>query len=245
MYAQLKLTNMTDKLPALAGVAQQIQSQTHDTYLSGIWESQFVRGLQWCYDPPEAMTRPERPRAPSWSWAALDRRKKKTEDPEHDFNLSATFHSQYVPSVNEPSLLHYSPGLTEYGCLGCISGSLTLLGLWRPVSLGGDKNSVPERYRLSYPTPVMVEGDPAFTTGARMDTDEKPLDGVSLGCLQIGNQEYIGPKYSVKRFVSALLLQKVEKAEHQGLRYVRIGLAVFPESLDLVEGWEKRSVEII
>ena len=244
MYAQLRLTNMTDKLPALAGVAQQIQSQTHDTYLSGIWESQFVRGLQWWYDPPEAMTRPERPRAPSWSWAALDRREKSKEDPDHNFNLGATFHSKYVPSVNEPSLLNYSPRLTEYGCLGCTSGSLTLLGLWRPVSMGGSINSVPLRYRSSYPTPITVEGDPAFTTGARMDTDEKPPDRTSLGCLQMGNQEYIGPKYSVERFVFALLLQKVEKAEDQGLRYVRIGLAVFPESLDLVEGWEDRLVEI-
>ena len=244
MYAQLRLTNMTDKLPALAGVAQQIQSQTHDTYLSGIWESQFVRGLQWWYDHPEAMTRPERPRAPSWSWAALDRREKSKEDPDHNFNLGAKFHSKYVPSVNEPSLLNYSPRLTEYGCLGCTSGSLTLLGLWRPVSMGGSINSVPLRYRSSYPTPIAVEGDPAFTTGARMDTDEKPPDRTSLGCLQMGNQEYIGPKYSVERFVSALLLQKVEKAEDQGLRYVRIGLAVFPESLDLVEGWEDRLVEI-
>ena len=249
MYAQLRLTNMTDKLPALAGVAQQIQSQTHDIYLSGIWKSQFVRGLQWCYDPPEAMTRPESPRAPSWSWAALDRRKKNTKDPDHNFNLLATFHSKYVPSVNDPRLLYYSPELTKYGCLGYMSGSLTLSGLWRPVRLGGDITSISERYRSSFPTPITVEGNPAFTTGARMDTDEKPPDDrASLGCLQIGNQEYIGPKYTAERFISALLLQEVEKKaeEDQGLRYVRIGLAVFPESLDLVEeGWENRSVEII
>lgn len=247
MYAPLKLTNMTDKLPALAGVAQQIQSQTHDTYLSGIWESQFVRGLQWCYDPPEAMTRPERPRAPSWSWAALDQRNKNTEDPDHNFNLRATSHSKYVTSVNEPRLLYYSPGLTDHGCLGSISGSLTLSGLWRPVRLGGSITSVPSRYRISYPTPITVEGHPAFTTGARKDTSEKPPDDrTSLGCLQVGNQEYIGPKYSTERFVSALLLQEVEKAEEdQGLRYVRIGLAVFPESLDRVEGWKLRSVEIM
>ena len=245
MYALLRLTNLADKLPALAGVAQLIQFQIHDTYLSGIWENDLVRGLQWCFDPPEVMTRPETSRAPSWSWAALDRRDKDMEDPKHTFNFIATSHSKYVPYANEPRLLCYSPELTEHGCLGGISGSLTLLGLWRPASLGGSMDSVHERYRSSFPTPIRIEGHPVFTTGARMDTHEKALDQMSLGCLQLGYQQYNGPKHSAERFVVALFLQEVKTTEDRGLRYVRIGLVVIPQGSNMVEGWEKRSIEII
>lgn len=78
-----------------------------------------------------------------------------------------------------------------------------------------------------------------------MDTNEDALDKTPLGCLQLGYFEYVGPKYSPERFVSALLLQEVGALEDQGLRYVRIGRVVIPQSASLVEGWEKRSIEII
>ena len=79
--------------------------------------------------------------------------------------------------------MYYSPDLTKYGCLGSVSGSLTLLGLWRPVSLGGSIDSVPERFRSSFPTPLMMNGQPTLYTGARMDTDENALDKMPIGCL--------------------------------------------------------------
>ena len=42
IYAHLRLTERTDRLPALAGVAQQFQSLPRDTYLSGIWKSELL-----------------------------------------------------------------------------------------------------------------------------------------------------------------------------------------------------------
>lgn len=243
IYAQLRLTKHTDRLPALAGVAQQVQSRTHDTYLSGIWKSELIRGLQWWFDTPGAMVRPSTPCAPSWSWAALVQRNKDIENADETSYLCAT--SKYIPYANEPSLLSYSPDLTEHGCLGSVSGSLTLLGLWRSASLGGSIGSIPERFRSSFPSPSMIEGQPALYTGAVMDTNEDALDKTPLGCLQLGYFEYVGPKYSPERFVSALLLQEVGASEDQGLRYVRIGRVVIPQSASLVEGWEKRSIEII
>ena len=245
MYAQLKLTKHTDRLPALAGVAQQVQSRTGDTYLSGIWKSELIRGLHWWFHPPGTMTRSVTSRAPSWSWAALDRRNEDMESSDFTFNLCATYSSEYVPYANEPSLLRYSPDLTNHGCLGSVSGSLTLLGLWRPASLGGGRDSLPERFRLSFPTPLVIEGQPDLCTGASLDTNEGALDTMSLGCLQLGYLDYVGPKHSAERFVISLLLQEVRTSEAHTLRYVRVGLVVIPKSASLVEGWEKRSIEII
>lgn len=244
IYAHLRLTKRTDRLPALAGVAQQFQSLTHDTYLSGIWKSELSRGLQWSYMPPGTMTRPVMPRAPSWSWAALDRRGEKLEDTNFLFNLMATDPHKYVPYANEPSLLSYSPDLTKYGCLGGVSGSLTLLGLWRPASLGGSIDLVQERFRLSFPTVIILENPPLYA-GASLDTDEVVLDTMPLGCLQLGYLNHTGPKYPAERFVSAILLQEVKASEGHDARYVRIGLVVIPSTAGLVEGWEKRSIEIL
>ena len=244
IYAHLRLTNRTDRLPALAGVAQQFQSLTHDTYLSGIWKSELLRGLQWSYIPPGTMTRPVVPRAPSWSWAALDRKSEELEDTNFLFNLRATDSYKYVPYANEPSLLYYSHDLTKYGCLGGVSGSLTLLGLWRPASLGGSIDSVPERFRLSFPTTIRFH-DPPLHAGASLDTNEVALDTMPLGCLQLGHLNYTGPGYPAEQFILAILLQEVKDSGGHDPRYVRIGLVVIPKTADLVEGWEKRSIEIL
>lgn len=243
-YAHLRLTKRTDRLPALAGIAQQFQSLTRDTYLSGIWKSELLRGLQWSYIPPGTMTRPVIPRAPSWSWAALDRRSEKLEDTNFLFNLRATGSYKYVPYENEPTLLGYSHDLTKYGCLGGVSGSLTLMGLWRAASLGGSIELIPERFRLSFPTTLILDGPPLYA-GAVLDTNEGALDIMPLGCLQLGYLNNAGPKYPAERFVLAILLQEVKASEGHDPRYVRIGLVVIPKTASLVEGWEKRSIEIL
>ena len=200
IYAHLRLTERTDRLPALAGVAQQFQSRTRDTYLSGIWKSELLRGLHWSYLPPGTMIRPAIPRAPSWSWAALDRRSERLEDSNFNFNLKATGSFKYVPYANEPSLLGYSPDLTKHGCLGGVSGSLTFLGLWRLASLGGSVDLLPERFWLSFLTALILDGPP-LSVGASLDSNEVALDTMPLGCLQLGYLDYTGPGYPAERFV--------------------------------------------
>jgi hypothetical protein len=74
-YSQGKLTYVTDKLVALAGLAARIQKHTKSQYLAGMWRKHLayqllwqVRGLQWivCRSRPEVYT------APSWSWASTN-----------------------------------------------------------------------------------------------------------------------------------------------------------------------------
>ncbi|KAI1426545.1 heterokaryon incompatibility protein-domain-containing protein [Xylaria sp. FL1777] len=93
-YSSKIMTRQTDKLPALSGTA----SATHgriiamsgqpDTYLAGLWRGDIARGLLWCYAELwrlqsymtviESNPRPQRSsecyRAPTWSWASVDRR---------------------------------------------------------------------------------------------------------------------------------------------------------------------------
>lgn len=82
IYASCALTNPNDKLVAISGVAKSFANIVGDGYLAGLWRGNFVNGLLWqVLDPTTAMyrgeeywpsVRPERYRAPSWSWASVD-----------------------------------------------------------------------------------------------------------------------------------------------------------------------------
>ncbi|CAN9473440.1 unnamed protein product [Alternaria alternata] len=74
-YTALDITNVHDRLPALSGIT----SSRKDTYLAGLWRSILLESLHW-YPVSAALTgrkasmayRPERYRAPTWSWASIE-----------------------------------------------------------------------------------------------------------------------------------------------------------------------------
>lgn len=74
-YASRSLTQGTDKLIALSGVAKRLQQTWNHRYLAGLWDNNLVRWL--CWSPTEMAgalsPRPVPYRAPSWSWASIDR----------------------------------------------------------------------------------------------------------------------------------------------------------------------------
>lgn len=85
-YSELNLTKSRDKLPALSGIAEQMctiregrhirNPRVHHVsvrkYLSGLWSDNIVSDLLWYRKDYGLSSLPERWRAPTWSWAALD-----------------------------------------------------------------------------------------------------------------------------------------------------------------------------
>jgi len=84
-YSELNLTHLRDKLPALSGIADQmctIRERRHirnprvnrvgRKYLAGLWSDTIVSDLLWYRRDYSSSSLPERWRAPTWSWAALD-----------------------------------------------------------------------------------------------------------------------------------------------------------------------------
>jgi len=69
-YTNRSLTLPDDKLLAISGLANRFAPHVKGKYLAGLWESDLHRDLMWRCDEPRR--RPERERAPSWSWAAID-----------------------------------------------------------------------------------------------------------------------------------------------------------------------------
>jgi len=84
-YSTRLLTEASDKLPALAGIAQKFHELTGDQYLAGIWKESLLDHLLWRHESieghgpifrhfnrSETFGKPAKYRAPSWSWAAIN-----------------------------------------------------------------------------------------------------------------------------------------------------------------------------
>jgi hypothetical protein len=86
-YSSRNLSNETDKLPALAGLASKFsEEQSPGNYLAGIWSDHLPSALLWrtvsLHDrnrdqlisplPAVLPRRPQVYRAPSWSWSSID-----------------------------------------------------------------------------------------------------------------------------------------------------------------------------
>ncbi|KAF4874882.1 hypothetical protein CGCSCA1_v005843 [Colletotrichum siamense] len=74
-YNGCHLTKSDDKLVAISAIAKDMKEHlSHlgesSVYLGGLWRSRMPRNLLWQVSDPAK--RPERYRAPSWSWASVD-----------------------------------------------------------------------------------------------------------------------------------------------------------------------------
>jgi hypothetical protein len=68
-YNKRSITQKSDVLPALSGLAMRFQQTIGDTYLAGLWSGDLKTGLLWSVDG--SSQRSTTYRAPSWSWASI------------------------------------------------------------------------------------------------------------------------------------------------------------------------------
>jgi hypothetical protein len=75
-YSRRRLTVLSDRLPALSGVAEKFQEAWGgEKYYAGLWPKHFVEFLSWRHDlqlQGESLTRPSPCGSPSWSWASVE-----------------------------------------------------------------------------------------------------------------------------------------------------------------------------
>ena len=117
-YSSLSLTLPKDVLPALSGIARTFQRvRPQDQYLAGLWKSSMMDDLAWY--PKfgiERLRRPERWRAPTWSWASVCQQVmfvRPSGNPENYYCLlvraSTTFSSDPTGEVSSGSLVLSGP----------------------------------------------------------------------------------------------------------------------------------------
>ena len=69
-YSPRSMTYASDKLVALAGIAEKFGDALRTRYVAGFWEDHILEYLMW--HPQSGATRTSLYRAASWSWASLD-----------------------------------------------------------------------------------------------------------------------------------------------------------------------------
>ncbi len=74
-YGTRRLSEPSDKLPAMSGLARMFESRIQASYVAGLWSNALVEGLAWqgllsTKDP--ATPTSQAYIAPSWSWASFD-----------------------------------------------------------------------------------------------------------------------------------------------------------------------------
>jgi len=69
-YSRRKLTDLEDRLPALAGIASELQKLWDDQYIAGMWRRCLVRHLGWYLSHPsgEEIRQVVSYTSPGWSW---------------------------------------------------------------------------------------------------------------------------------------------------------------------------------
>ncbi len=71
-YTKRSITQHSDRLPALSGLAKATARESGDEYLAGLWKSGLIEGLAWCGSQgAETLQEPGAYIAPSWSWASI------------------------------------------------------------------------------------------------------------------------------------------------------------------------------
>ena len=71
-YTKRELSVEADKLPAIGGIAAEIQRTTGVQYRAGLWQDNLLHDLMWYTQAREWLARPKEWRAPSWSWASVN-----------------------------------------------------------------------------------------------------------------------------------------------------------------------------
>ena len=129
------MTEPSDKLPALAGIASKFQKDTEDTYCAGLWKGSLLKGLKWRVGEP-ADWRPSIYLAPTWSWASV---------------LGTIFWMDYNPPAKDSaaaSTAIIDCNVTLEDPLAPFSkvseGSLTIRGVSRALQWDGD-TAIPQR----------------------------------------------------------------------------------------------------
>lgn len=124
-YSKTTLTYGSDKLVALAGLAARIQANTGFHYLAGIWQGCLPFDLLWTLTFSSTTKRPASYRAPTWSWASIDKEVESWVYWGYDVPAEA------ILCLLEGCDIQHSDSADVHNIGAVLSASLTLCGMLR------------------------------------------------------------------------------------------------------------------
>jgi hypothetical protein len=252
-FSRRFLTYENDLLPAISGIAREIQERTRGTYCAGIWIEDIANGLIWTTNGASYTL--DAYRAPSFSWAALGHHPVGKANGSIDLWRDLRALEEGWKVIPIATVLEHNIVLEDNDPFGRVkSGHIKLCGPWLPaVALGGQNNIHINAYWrgcvLSHCAEFIkyspfLSDDPRelichFDIFSEKSDISKALEGVEL--FQISRADSRGRGRFLTSVTFALMLRPVESTI-----YRRVGIAEIPYMNRLrEENWEMREVTII
>lgn len=208
-YMTRNLTVASDKLVAIAGLAETVNRHLKSRYLAGLWEKQVHVGLCWEIAEEgkgKALKRCAEYRAPSWSWASVDG--------EISWRIDGWVQSEdgFLESAIE--LLTFDTQVEQETPYEQVrSGSMTVKGRLKRIPT----EWLLENEVLSYPT--WMSGTTQYV-GYYMEDEKKTLTG-EVYCLKVALRPY-GPGPSIPPTNCVLVLQPTADNTYCRLGYGQV-----------------------
>lgn len=196
LYSRLKLTNESDRLPALSGLAKGFADLSRGAYLGGIWEGDLPRALLWQACPSmfggraRRVAQQEDGTPPTWSWASVQLH-------DTDFNGFITYETATYLGFEEDHRLRIFTvscrpvGLNPFGHVS--GGRLDIQGALLPTivchdcSLGHDSSFLVSDRNETFDTVLVSKEDLIVDVPLHESGPGQIHDGEILHCLLIGH----------------------------------------------------------
>ncbi|KAH7308324.1 heterokaryon incompatibility protein-domain-containing protein [Rhexocercosporidium sp. MPI-PUGE-AT-0058] len=266
-YMERELSVITDRLPAIAGLAKEFgtriktptDSLNERQYYWGLWKKDFVRGLCWnghgariqqykhgCSEgnPPEYL-------GPSWSWATLDPGKI---GGRFLYDHLLEFFEFDLMADDDRALKNFEihveggEGGDEYGVYKLEKAVLVLEGVCRDFHTYCEPRYIDsslEEYRELCKQLYCTLDE---QSGRKEGYPELPHPPGTI-YLHLARWRFRRPEEmhpDAVEEISALLLEPTGKKNRGHIEYRRVGLVVFPPDDELAEeGWTRQKVTII
>ncbi|KAH6959432.1 heterokaryon incompatibility protein-domain-containing protein [Fusarium avenaceum] len=242
-YSHQNFSFVSDRLPALSGIASIIQHRTQQKYVAGMWESAIPEGLAWMTDHQfryntsnllgsgrdESKEASSQVRLPSWCWAAS--------------RSSATFISsfQWASVLQVEAWKLESQGMNTSGQI--LRGRLTVRSLFGTLNLSN-------LGFVFHPSPGLsdhvLERDPVehrleHCQMVCMDTAMDPqLRYLSHPCIFVGVTKALDRYFKEQFTGGAIILEATGRCTGAIQEYRRIGFICFllDEAPSIFEKWE-------
>lgn len=245
-YSRTNLTNATDKLIALSGIAQMMSKEfgTNNRYVAGLWSRGLVSQLLWRVDPiyenGQFFYRSSRPkyeeselrkyRAPSFSWAAVDAQNGIRYANTTEEGLHITIKSEFIHV--EPESSDNKFGLLKEGA------HIVVAGIMKKIELKKLRENGQDRYGWQMNSNPTVNGKPLTFRNVYLDAPAD--DEQAWGILGSEGGIYCLPvRTDSGKYLICLLLQLLRDGSG---KFRRVGLTKVPP---YISGGHQSSEEIV
>ncbi|PYH67665.1 HET domain-containing protein [Aspergillus vadensis CBS 113365] len=200
-YSCCDLTNPSDKMIAIAGIAELFQDITGDEYVAGWWKSRLLESLDWrVFEPQER--RSACYRAPSWSWGSVD-------GPVTPSGLSAS--AEFLVSIVDFHVATGSSGTTDNVLKGYLElRGTVLVGVCRNLSNGNRAIDIEGRQ-----LPVWIYPD---------SSDTQFQEGKKVICIPLKKDSSWDASGEARSHITFILAEEVDQQQNSSIVYRRLGI---------------------